>query len=266
MTDLMTVLEDIGDAGEQVSAIGAAEGAAGNISVFTRELSGLNGSPFLCQQEISLPVDAAALAGGYVIISGTGKRIRDLKRKPHQTICVIQIQDNGQTGYLYTAGNVVPTSEFNSHLAIHADQVARNSFPYHAVLHGQSLYLTFLSHLPEYQDTIAVNKRLLRWEPETILVFPEGVGMLDFAPPGSPEQMIQTVAGLQSYKLVIWAKHGSVSRSEISAVKAADYLEYIETAAHYEFLNRQIGAPIAGLTDAEIRWIAKNFSLTQNLF
>lgn len=61
------------------------------------------------------------------------------------------------------------TSEFNSHLAVHYDQVMASETNFYAVIHAQPPYLTSLSHAPRYQDEATLNHRLLRWQPETIV-------------------------------------------------------------------------------------------------
>jgi rhamnulose-1-phosphate aldolase len=262
---LSTILKDIGDAGQQVTALGAAEGSAGNISVFVRQLSGLE-ERFSLQRGFALPVAVPALAGGWVAVSGTGRRLRDLGGAPETTCCLLHIQPGGELALGYAGIDLRPTSELNSHLAIHQERVAHHHVAYHAVVHAQPLYLTYLSHLPEYLETRRFNQRLLRWEPETILVFPEGIGMLPFEVPGSPEQMRATLAGLQTHQAVIWQRHGIVVRSDHSACKAGDLIEYAETAAHYEYLNLLNPQPVEGLSDDDLRRICSRFGVQQEYF
>ena len=61
------------------------------------------------------------------------------------------------------------TSEFNSHLAVHYDQICESGTNFHAVIHAQPVHLTYLSHIPRYQDEQYLNTHLLRWQPETII-------------------------------------------------------------------------------------------------
>lgn len=263
--DLQDLFDDIGQAGIQVTSLGAAEGSAGNISVFVRQLGKLQ-NRYLKVKTIDLPVEVPALNGGWLIATGTGKRLRDVQGSPEKNLCLLSIQNSGKQADLYSSLQVYPTSEINSHLAIHNDQVATLGLDYHAVVHSQPLYVTFLSHIPRYCDTTETNHRLMRWEPETLLLFPEGIGMLPYQAPGSAEMMAVTVWGLHSHKVVIWQRHGVVARSDLSASKAADYTEYLETAAHYEYLNLQLGEPAQGLSEAELREIARRMKLNQKLF
>lgn len=54
------------------------------------------------------------------------------------------------------------TSEFNSHLAVHTDQIVRTGTNFHALIRAQPLHLTYLSYIPAYRDQSYMNRRLLR--------------------------------------------------------------------------------------------------------
>jgi len=110
------------------------------------------------------------------------------------------------------------------------------------VLHAQPLRLVFLSHLPDVTTTLELTERLMRWEPETMVVAPDGVELAAFQVPGSPGQMAATVEALARSSAVVWAKHGIVTRSDVSATQAADLVEYIEAAATYEVMNLNLGS------------------------
>ena len=56
---------------------GADQGSAGNISVFVRAVEGVD-EHFWDHGVIDLPVACPALQGGWMIVTGTGRRIRDL--------------------------------------------------------------------------------------------------------------------------------------------------------------------------------------------
>lgn len=56
-------------------------------------------------------------------------------------------------------------------------------------------------------------------------------------------------------------KNGVVARSEVSASRAADLIEYAEMAARYDVLNRHLGAPATGLTVGELRAVCGQFDV-----
>jgi rhamnulose-1-phosphate aldolase len=149
---------------------------------------------------------------------------------------------------------------------VHSDQVRTSDSNFHAIIHAQPPHLTFLSHIPEYQDTYRLNAALLRWQPETIIQFPEGIGFTPFQVPGSSALMQATIEGLRRHKLVVWSKHGVMARSDSSVTKASDLVEYAEAAARYEYLYRTSGqAAGAGLTTDEIRAICSAFGVVTSI-
>jgi rhamnulose-1-phosphate aldolase len=158
------------------------------------------------------------------------------------------------------------TSEFNSHLAVHYNQICASNTNFHAIIHAQPVHLTYLSHIPRYQDVRYLNTHLLRWQPETIINLPEGIGFIPFEVPSSARLMAANITALRQHRIVIWAKHGVMARSDISVKRAADRVEYAETAAKYEYLNLGIGEIGAGLSVEEIRAICATFDVKQDIF
>jgi len=261
--DLDELLATIGEAGLRVSGMEASEGAAGNISLYL-------GWPievrrrFPLAERLELPLPAPALAGKLVIVTGSGRRLRDIHRDPAANLGVVAIDTDGRTGQLYTSPRRLfqrVTSEFNSHLAVHNDQVARTGANFHALIHAQPPHLTYLSHIPAYRDQDYINRRLLRWEPETIVNLPEGIGVLPYRLPGSPSMMAANLAGLREYRIVLWSKHGVMARSDQSVTKAADRIEYAETAALYEYMDLVNGSKAEGLTLDELREVVRAFNV-----
>ncbi len=259
------IAAEIGDVGQRLWQIGAAEGAAGNVSVFVHELAGRH-DRFIPRGLFALPIAARALAGGWLIVTGSGQRLRDIAARPDATLCLLQIQTDGLQAMLYTGKPLRPTSELNSHLAIHSDHVARRNLGHHAVVHAQPLRLSYLSHIPRYLEPTVLSQRLLRWQAETIMEFPEGIGALPFEVPGSLEQATMTAEALRHQRAVVWARHGIVTRADSSVGKAGDLVEYAEAAAQYEYLNLQAGEPTSGLAPDEIRLIAARLGIEQHIF
>lgn len=265
--ELDELLAAIGEAGQRLSSIEASEGAAGNISIcigWPMEVR----RRFPIVEPFALPKPAPALAGMQVIVTGSGRRLRDIRDDPAENLGIVAIHEQGATASLYTSPRRYferVTSEFNSHLAVHQDQIARTGTNVHALIHAQPPHLTYLSHIPSYRDTQRLNQRLLRWEPETIVNLPEGVGVLPFILPGSQALMDATVAGLRQHRIVLWSKHGVMARSELSVSKAADRIEYAETAALYEYMDLISGGHGEGLTHEELREVVRAFNVETTL-
>lgn len=266
--ELDDLLEMMGEAGLRLSEIGASEGAAGNISVCLRwPIEPRTRFPLM--EGIELPQPVPELAGATFLVTGSGCKLREIIDEPIASIACIRVNEDGRTGTLYTAHQRRfrrMTVEFNSHLAVHYDQMLKNHTDFHAVVHAQPPHLTYLSHIPRYQDVRYLNTHILRWQPETIVQLPEGVGLVPFQVPSSPPLMEATVEALRKHRIVVWAKHGVIARSDVNVKRAADRIEYAEAAARYEYLNLCAGEVGEGLNAEEIRAICKTFDVEQNIF
>jgi rhamnulose-1-phosphate aldolase len=265
--ELDELLASMGEGGRRVAAIDAGEGAAGNISVCI-------GWPievrrrFPSAEPISLPVPASHLAGHTVIVTGSGRRLRDLARDPVSSVGAVVIAADGVTATLWTAPTRLferLTSEWNSHLAVHDDTVARTGTNFHAVVHAQPPHLTYLSHIPEYADERVFNRQVMRWEPETIVQLPAGIGVLPFMLPGSDTLMAANVESLRTHRIDVWSKHGVMARSDVSVTRAVDRIEYAEAAARYEYMDLVAGGRAQGLTPDEARSVVAAFGVPTTL-
>jgi rhamnulose-1-phosphate aldolase len=259
---LNEILTSIGKAGQRLSAIGACEGAAGNISLYLRCPIDLS-DRFPDLHVIDLPLAVPALAGGQLVATGSGCRLRDIADNPDATLGILSVLPGGTRATLHTSharSFERLTGELNSHLAVHNDHVARTGADAHALAHAQPPYLVYLSHIPAYRDRDFINSRLLRWQPETILQLPTGLGIVPFLTPGSNALMQATVEQLREHALALWCKHGVMARADSSLDHAVDLIEYVEAAAHYEYLDLAAGSPADGLTPDELQAISDAFN------
>ena len=266
--ELDEILTSIGEAGHRLSEIEASEGAAGNISVYVGWKMEVR-RRFPNEEEIQLPMDVPELAGATLVVSGSGRRLREIIDDPYANLGCLVIGKDGKTAQLFTSPRRLflrLTSELNSHLAVHQDQVRQGPQNFHTVIHAQPPHLVYLSHIRRYQDPKYLNTHLLRWQPETIVNLPEGIGFVPFQIPGSPALMAGTIESLRKHRIAMWAKHGVIARSDTSVKKAADRIEYAETGARYEFMNLTNHEAGEGLTTEEIRAICATFNIQQNWF
>lgn len=266
-SSVQPLLKEMGEVGRQLSEIGATEGAAGNLSICVRDT--LEVREFFPQiNVIDLPAPAPDLVGATILVTGSGRRLREIADDPTGNLAAIIVEDGGKTGRMFTTINPAfkrVTSEFNSHLAVHHDQMRSRQVKSHAVVHAQPKHLTFLSHLRKYQDEKYLNAHLMRWQPETILNFPEGIGILPFLPPGSVHLMLETMLCLRDHALVIWSQHGVMARADGSILHALDLVEYAEAAAHYEVMNLLTGEESAGISPENIRAVAESWNIKQKI-
>ena len=268
LPSLEEILDSVGAGGLRLAAIDATEGGAGNVSVCI-------GWPievrrqFPLSETIDLPVAAPHLVGHTVLVTGSGRRLRDLDRLPLESIGAVVVHEDGVHGTLNTATVrqfEVLTSEWNSHLAVHDDTVARTGTNFNAVVHAQPPHLVYLSHRPEYRDEELFSRRLIRWQPETIVQLPAGIGILPFMLPSSDELMAATVGSLREHRITVWSKHGVVARSDVSVTRAVDRIEYAEAGARYEYMDLTAGGRGEGLTVEESTALVREFGVQTDLF
>lgn len=267
MSVIEQLLWEIGEAGVRLAQLGALEGAAGNISVFipaAMEHGGGLETTFIDETPWKLP-DESALPYGTLLITGTGRRLRDAARDPAAVLCVLRLDDAGCTLCRGTGSGVRPTSEIDTHLGIHAASAATSGGAMRSVVHAQPPHLTWLSHIPTYREFTRLNRQLLRWQPETIVMLPEGIGVLPFEVPGTPKHGVPTAWAMRQHRLVVWAKHGVVARSSAGPLAAADLIDYAEAAAGYEVKDLLAGRPADGLTLTEMRAVATRFGVSTGL-
>jgi rhamnulose-1-phosphate aldolase len=203
-----------------------------------------------------------------LIVTGSGRRLRDVKLDPVANLGAVVLDGDGRAGKLYTSTRrlfAMLTSEFNSHVAVHNALVAQTGTNFHALIHAQPPNLVYLSHIPAYGDEKIFNQRLLRWEPETIVNLPEGIGVLPFILPGSAALMEANVAKLLAHRIVVWGKHGVMARSDLSVTRATDRIDYAETAARFEYMDLACGGRGEGLSPEELRAVVNAFGVETTL-
>ncbi|MHB9031514.1 MAG: class II aldolase/adducin family protein [Anaerolineae bacterium] len=265
---LTEIMELMGEAGRRISEIDASEGAAGNISVYI----GWPLDPrrkFPIERELELPTPLPDLEGALFLVTGSGRRLREIQDDPVSNLGALQVNPGGKTARLFISPTCLfarLTSELNSHLAVHNDQITRTGTNFHAVIHAQPPHLTYLSQVPRYQDQQYLNHHLLHWQPELIINLPEGIGYIPFCIPGSPELMGHTLEKLRTHRVVLWGKHGVMARSDMSVKRASDRIEYAETAAKYEYMNLVNGEQAEGLSDEDMRRICAAFNVQQDIY
>jgi len=268
MTTLTRIIAELGKAGQRLDQLHACEAGAGNMSVALADPPDLSAFPDV--EEYQLPAVVPELAGWTVIVTGSGTRLRDVADDPTACLAAVAVGKDGTHALLHSGPARTyarPTSEFNSHLSVHADQVSRRpGIQTHTLIHAQPPHLVALSHVPSLAETVAFSRAVTRWEPETIIQLPDGVGVIPFAVPGSAELMAGNVAALRDHRIALWCKHGVMVRSDSGPMDAVDKVEYAETGAMYESMNRSMGGHGEGLTKAEIAAVIEAFGVDTPLY
>ena len=125
---------------------GWAERNGGNITVNVTEFvdDEMKQMPAISDVK-QIGVTLPALKGCYFYCKGTGKRMRDLARRPMDNGSVIRILDDCASYVIIADNAVMPTSELPSHLTVHAHLIETGS-SYKATVHTHPIELVAMSH------------------------------------------------------------------------------------------------------------------------
>lgn len=210
-------------------------------------------------------VCAKEFAGQYFITTGSGKYFRNIALAPLDNIGVVQINDKGNAwGIVWgLEGGGVPTSEFPSHFLNHAVRSkatnGENRVIYHA--HTSALIaLTYVLPLSAREFT----RVLWKSATECPVVFPDGVGVVDWMVPGGAEIAEATSEIMKRYDAAVWAHHGLFcSGPDFDATFGL--MHTIEKAADIYIRALSCGMDIRQtIVDDSLRAIAKEFGVELN--
>ncbi len=242
---------------------GWAERNAGNLSIDVTELLAA-GAPPADGAWRALDNRYSLLAGRCFLVTGTGRRFRDLARNPAGAACLLRLDDRG-AGFRVLWGGADdpqfrPTSEFPAHLRVH-EFLRETGAREKAVLHTHPTELVALTHLPEYGDEAKLNRALFAVHPEIRVCVARGVGYVPYTVPGSEALAQATVAALRrGHGVALWEMHGCVAVGK-DAVEAFDAIDTLNKGAQLILLCRAAGREPRGLSDAQLQELAAAFGL-----
>lgn len=254
MDHLTSIYDEIAEVAGLLHSKGWAEKNAGNFSVrIDTEMEG--GS-----EEIhTLTGEYPLLANAILVVSGKGKRMRDIAKSPAENTVVIWINEKG-SGYCFlSVSRIEPTSELPTHLAIHSMIAGRGSME-RAVLHSHVTELIAISHLPEFCDQDKLNNLIWKMHPEALMFIPDGIGFVPFEIPGTEEIAQATLKALEDHSIALWEKHGVFSIAPTLG-DGFDMLDITAKSIRIYFMCLQAGKVPPGLSDVEMRKIREDLSI-----
>lgn len=199
------------------------------------------------------------LEGQYLLLSGSGTRMRDLARKPVQNTCLIHIGIKGNSYVLYHGSNssLMPTSELPTHLAIH-EKLLISGRKEKAVLHTHVNELIALTQIADYTTEQSINTLLWGMHPETIIFIPDGIGFVPYTLPGTLEIANKTLEALEKHKVIIWEKHGCLAVGE-DLLECFDQIDILAKSANIFFTCRNAGFDPVGMSDLQLKEIREHY-------
>lgn len=243
------IIMDLAEVADYMWQRGWAEKNAGNISVninqwITKAEIGKVEGPFH-----ALSLSYPGLANHYFLVTGTGKRMRDLAREPLKNALIIQLNDHGN-GYRIlsqqkSSHHFLPTSELPSHLAIH-QMILEKGGEEKVVMHSHVSELIAITHHPDYCDADKLNELIWGMHPETMMYIPQGVGFVPFTMPGSEEIAVETIKELRNHPIVLWEKHGVFAIGS-SVLHTFDSIDLVSKSVKIWLMCQSAGFEAQGL-------------------
>lgn len=144
------------------------------------------------------------------IVSGSGRYMRNVALFPEESIGIIELNENGDCYRILWGleNNGRPTSELPSHLMNHEVKKRVSGGEHRVIYHAHTTNLIALSFVLPLKDEI-FTRELWEMATECPVVFPEGIGVVEWMVPGGRDIAVESSRLMESYNAVLWAHHGT---------------------------------------------------------
>lgn len=203
------------------------------------------------------------LAGEYFMVTGSGKYFRNVILDPEDSLCIIEVDETGEK-YRILWGLVnggTPTSELPSHLMNHEVKKAVSGGTHRVIYHAHTTNVIALTFVLPLKDEV-FTRELWEMATECPVVFPSGVGVVDWMVPGGRDIAVATSKLMEQYDVAIWAHHGMFCSGEDFDLTFG-LMHTVEKAA--EILVKMLSMrpdKLQTITAQNFRDLAKDFNVT----
>lgn len=160
-------------------------------------------------------VSTPKLAGEYFLVTGSGKYFRNVVLDPEDSIGIVEIDEKGEN-YRICWGLVNdgrPTSELPSHLMNHEVKIQVTGGRHRVIYHAHTTNVIALTFVLPLKDEV-FTRELWEMATECPVVFPDGIGVIDWMVPGGRDIAAATSERMRQYDVTIWAHHGMFASGE----------------------------------------------------
>ena len=210
-------------------------------------------------RRIDTGFDASALTGRIFLVTGTGKYFKNFEYDPENNLGIIRIASDGTTAELlwgFADGGRF-TSELPAHLMSHISRLAVDPGN-RIIMHCHPDYTLAMTQVHK-ADEREITRTLWKQMTESIVVFPEGVGVLPWMVCGTNAIGEATAAKMKEYRIVLWTLHGIYGCGK-DLDEAFGLIETVEKAAKQYMLTANM--PKANeITDENLLALTERFSL-----
>ena len=201
----------------------------------------------------------SSIVGKYFLITGTGKYFKNCKKDPENNLGLFKILDKKTIGLLWgLKDGGGPTSETPTHLSCHIERLKVDK-EHRLVIHCHPTNIICMSHIHELDEN-SWTKDLWKMQTESIVVFPEGIGVLPWMLCGGIEIGKATADKMKEYRAVVWSQHGLFTTGK-NLDEVFGLIETIEKAAeiYMKIFDKKI---YQSISDENLKELAKAFKLT----
>lgn len=163
----------------------------------------------------SIGTSVPALAGECFMVTGSGKYFRNVILNPEDSTCIIELDKEGEN-YRILWGLVNggrPTSELPSHLMNHEVKKEVSGGTHRVIYHAHTTNVIALTFVLPLTDEV-FTRELWEMATECPVVFPSGIGVVEWMVPGGRDIAVATSKLMKQYDVAIWAHHGMFCSGE----------------------------------------------------
>lgn len=256
------LLDDLKRVSNHIYTKGWGEANGGNISI---RITAGELAPFekhlAAGEPHKLPFTIPEIGGDCFLVTGTGVFFRNIEQFPRQTLGIVRINPKGDaytTQWGFAAGGK-PTSELSAHLLSHAVRKKNSNDQDRVILHTHATHLIALSFVLPL-DTGVVTRELWEMMSECLVLFPEGIGVMEWMVPGSFEIGHETARLMARHRLVLWAHHGIFGAGQ-NMDQVFGLIETADKAAEMLLKVMAAGGKKQAISSRQLRELAKAFSV-----
>lgn len=153
--------------------------------------------------------EVPGLAGEFFLVTGSGKFFRNIELDPADTSGIVEIDESGKNYRIVwgLANGGKPTSELPSHLMNHEVKKEATGGLHRVIYHCHPANIIALTFVLPLTDEV-FTRELWEMATECPIVFPEGVGVVDWMVPGGRDIAVATSRLMKEYNVAVWAHHG----------------------------------------------------------
>ncbi len=158
---------------------------------------------------VALGVQADNLRGEFFAVTAAGCHLRNVALDPDASVGIVEVNPAGDAWRIvwgFKDGGV-PTSELPSHMLCHAARKKASAGASRVLYHAHPANTVALTNVVPL-DARSFTRTLWKAHLESMVAFPQGIGVVPWMVPGGPEIAQATADALGTYEACVWAHHG----------------------------------------------------------